>query len=151
MKQKRETRNSAPLLMDQAPVDARTSSDFGQSLTSFGHRYVADPLPATDLERMAAKLHPLNGAYDFSARGVGDAPPSPGIYAVFRRSGGVLYIGESENMQQELTERFRDQSEQPTLGACDDLCFFCQSVAERARRQRRAKELIRLWRPPGNR
>ena len=87
----------------------------------------------------------------FSARGVSGAPPSPGIYAICGRNGGVLYIGESENMREELTEHFRDQPEQRVFGAHDDLCFFCQPFSERARRQRRAKELTRLWRPPGNR
>lgn len=98
---------------------------------------------------MGVKVQPLKDKYEFSARGVSSAPPSPGIYAVFRRNGGVLYIGESENMREELTEHFRDQSEQLAFGARDDLCFFCQQVSERARRQKRAKELIRLWNPPG--
>lgn len=103
----------------------------------------------TDLRSVGAKWQPLKDEYEFSARGVSSAPPSPGIYAVFRRSGGVLYIGESENMREELTERLRDRSEQRAFRAGDALCFFCQQVSERARRQERAKELIRLWHPPG--
>ena len=89
--------------------------------------------------------------YEFSARGVNGAPPSPGVYVVFGRTGGVLYIGEAENMREELTEHFRDQGEQGPFVAHDDLCYFCQQIREGARRKERAKELIRRWRPPGNR
>lgn len=151
MKPPRETKPGALLLSAQAPVDARTDSALGNAVTSFDRRYVADPLRATDLEKMATKLHPLNDRHDFSARGVSGAPPSPGIYAIFGRNGGVLYIGETENMREELMELFRDPPGQRAFEAHDGLCFFCQSVSERTRRQRRAKELIRLWRPPGNR
>lgn len=151
MKPPHETKPSLPLLSAQAPVDARTNSAFGHAVTSFDRRYVADSLPATDLEEMATKLHPLNDKHDFNARGVSGAPPSPGIYAIFGRNGGVLYIGETENMRAELMERFRDSPERRAYEAREGLCFLCQSVSEPARRQRRAKELIRLWRPPGNR
>ena len=89
--------------------------------------------------------------YEFSARGVSSAPPSAGVYAIFRRNGGILYIGESENMQQELREHFRDQGEQGPFMAHDGLCYFCQRISDQARRKERAKELVGHWRPPGNR
>ena len=92
----------------------------------------------------------LKDHHPFSARGVSSAPPSPGVYAVVGRNGGVLYIGESENMREALTEHFRDQGQQGPFVAHDDLCCLCQHMLDQARRKERAKELIREWHPPGN-
>lgn len=76
-----------------------------------------------------------NDEHQFSARGVSSAPPSPGVYAVVGRNGGVLYVGESENMREALMKHFRDQGGQGPFMAHDELCYLCQQMSEQAAAQ----------------